>query len=80
MVGALVFITVASGTAWGDAATLHGALHAIPGVKGVWFLTGPIDVAANVEVADQKAFTEALGKIRALKGVASTDTRMILPV
>ena len=80
MVGAFVFITVAAGTAWGETAAMHTALHGIPGVKGVWFLTGKIDVVANVEVADQKALTEVLGKIRAVKGVASTDTRMILPV
>ena len=80
MVGAFVFITVAPGTALGDMAAMHTAFHAVPGVKGVWFLTGKIDVAANVEVADQKALMEVLGKIRAVKGVASTDTRMILPV
>jgi hypothetical protein len=80
MVGAFVFITVAAGTAWGDAATMHSSLHAVPGVKGVFFLSGAVDVLAQVEAADQKALMESLGKIRAVKGVATTDTRMIWPV
>jgi hypothetical protein len=59
---------------------MHSALHAVPGVKGVYFLSGAIDILAQVEAADQKALMETLGKIRAVKGVASTDTRMIWPI
>jgi hypothetical protein len=80
MVAAFVLIKVAAGTGWTDASAMHTALHAVPGVKGVHFLAGPTDIIAFVEVADQKAMLESLAKIRAVKGVGSTDTRMVWPV
>jgi nitrate reductase NapAB chaperone NapD len=80
MVGACVFIKVAASTPWADAAAMHTALHGVPGVKGVYFLMGPTDIVLFIEAADQKALMETLGKVRAVKGVASTDSRSILPV
>jgi uncharacterized protein with GYD domain len=80
MVAAFVLIQIAGLGGSTDARTLHSALHAVPGVKTVHFVAGPTDVFAFIEVADQTALMEALGKIRATKGVASTDTRMVLPV
>ncbi len=80
MVAAFVLIEVGPTTGWGDASTLHSALHAVPGVKTVHFLAGPTDVIAFLETADQKTLIEAVGKIRAVKGVAGTDTRMVWPV
>jgi hypothetical protein len=49
-------------------------------VKTVHFLAGPTDVIAFVEAADQAALGESLGKIRGIKGVASTDTRIVWPM
>ena len=60
-----------------DPREVHSALHAIAGVKTVHFLTGPTDIIAFVEAADQAALAQMLGKIRAVKGVASTDTRIV---
>jgi hypothetical protein len=42
-------------------------------------LAGPTDMLVHVEAADVAAVTDAVIKIRGLKGVASTDTRFILP-
>ena len=44
------------------------------------FSAGPTDVIAFVDVADQAGMMDAIGKIRAVKGVASTDTRIVVPV
>lgn len=63
-----------------DLKGLHAALHAVPGVKSVHFLAGPTDVIAFVDVPDQAGMMDAIGKIRAVKGVMSTDTRIVVPV
>ena len=75
---AFVLITVSGGMT--EASALHGALHAIAGVKTVHFLAGPTDIIVYVEAADQTALIEITGKIRAVNGVASTDTRIVWPV
>lgn len=80
MVAAFILIQVASAVGWGNAPTIHNALHAVPGVKTVHFLTGPTDIIAYVEVVNQVALMDVLGKVRAVKGVGSTDTRVVLPV
>ena len=56
---------------------LHDALHAVAGVKTVHFIAGPTDIVVFVDAADQPALGETLGKIRALNGVAGTDTRIV---
>jgi uncharacterized protein with GYD domain len=56
---------------------LHQALHAVAGVKTVHLLIGPTDAIAFVEVADQAALAQTVMKLRAVKGVASTDTRIV---
>ncbi len=80
MTSAYVLIQLAAGSGRTDIGQIHTALHAIQGVKTVHVLTGPTDVIAFVEVADQAALMEALGKIRGVKGVASTDTRIVMPI
>ena len=76
MMAAYVMIQVGASGGLGD---LHRALHAVPGVKTVHLLAGPTDVIAFVEAADTAALSETLGKIRAVMGVAGTDTRIVLP-
>ena len=80
MIAAFILIQVASAVGWGNAPTIHTALHAVPGVKTVHFLTGPTDVICYVETAGHDALMDVLGKIRAVKGVGSTDTRVVLPL
>lgn len=80
MVGAFVFIQVSGLSSQRDVANVHKSLHAVPGVKTVHFLMGPTDVAVYIEAADQAALFESIGKMRAVRGVASTDTRMVMPV
>jgi DNA-binding Lrp family transcriptional regulator len=71
---------MAMSAGWPDASAMHDAFHAVPGVKTVHFVTGATDVIIFVEAADQKALMESMGKIRAVKGVAGTDTRIVLPI
>ncbi len=79
MVSAYIFVHTLAGSQ-PDLKQTHEALHNIPGVKTVHFLTGPTDAVAFVEVADLDALGVTVGKIRALKSVGSTDTRLVLPV
>lgn len=80
MVGAIILIQVASAVGWGNAPSIHTALHAVPGVKTVHFLTGPTDIILYAEAASQDGLMDVIGKVRAVKGVGSTDTRVVLPV
>ena len=80
MMAAFVLIQMAVSGGSTDIDELHTALHAIAGVKTVHFLAGPTDVIAFVEVADQAALMESLGKIQDVNGVASTDTRIVWPL
>ncbi len=80
MMSAFVFIQLGGGGDWSDMRKLHKALHEVAGVKTAHFLAGPTDVVAFVEAADQAALMETVGKLRAVKGVASTDTRIVLPI
>ena len=80
MVAAFVFIQIAGLSSLAEMSALHGAMHAVPGVKTVHFVMGPTDVVAFVEAADQKALIAAVAGIRALNGVGTTDTRMVLPI
>ncbi len=79
MTSAFVFIQASSAAGPVDIREVHKALHAVMGVKTVHFLAGPTDAIAFVEVADMGALMETVGKIRAVKGVGSTDTRIVLP-
>ena len=80
MVAAFVFIKVSEMTGWADAQAMHKALHGVPNVKTVHFLAGPTDIIAFVEAADQNALIESVAKMHAVKGVGSTDTRIVFPV
>ena len=80
MLSAFVFIIV---TGLGDvtsARKLHDALHAVSGVKTVHYVAGPTDIVVFVEAADQAALMKTLGELRAVNGVASTDTRIVMPL
>ena len=78
MMAAFVFIQLSGMSGFGDAAAVHTALHAVPGVKTVHFVAGPTDVIVFVEAADQKALVDSVGKMRGVKGVGSTDTRIVV--
>jgi hypothetical protein len=80
MVGAIILIQVASAVGWGNAPSIHTALHAVPGVKTVHFLTGPTDIILYAEAPNQDGLMDVIGKVRAVKGVGSTDTRVVLPI
>lgn len=79
MIAAFIFITVAPGFN-GDVEAAHKAAHAVPGVKTVHFLLGPIDAVAYVEVKDMQALRETLRALHAIPGVGGTDTRLVLPI
>ncbi|MEP7358923.1 MAG: Lrp/AsnC ligand binding domain-containing protein [Anaerolineales bacterium] len=57
---------------------LHGALHAIAGVKTVHFVAGPTDIIVFAEADDDDGLAAVIGQMRATKGVASTDTRIVI--
>jgi hypothetical protein len=80
MRSAYVFIQLGGVSDWKGVDELHHALHAVPGVKMVHFLAGPTDVVIYLEAADDKGLMDTVGKVRGLKGVMSTDTRIVLPI
>jgi DNA-binding Lrp family transcriptional regulator len=80
MTAAYIFIQLGTVSGMSDARDVHTALHGVPGVKTVHYVAGPIDIITYVEVGDQAALMETVGKLRSVKGVASTDTRIVLPL
>jgi DNA-binding Lrp family transcriptional regulator len=80
MMAAFVFVQIAVSGGWDGMRKLHEQLHAVPGVKTVHFLAGPTDVVLFVEGANQAALAETIGKVRGVKGVESTDTRIVWPI
>jgi len=80
MMAAFVFVQMAVSGGWEGMDALDRALHAVSGVKTVHFVAGPTDIIVFAEGADQAALADTLGKIRGVKGVASTDTRIVWPV
>ena len=80
MMAAFVFVQMTVSGGWEQMRALHDALHAVAGVKRVHFVAGPTDIIVFAEGADQAALADTLGKIRGVKGVASTDTRIVWPV
>ena len=77
MQGAIVLVQVSSGS---DLSGVHKALHGVENVKEVFFLAGPTDALCHVEAADVDTVVRTVMKIRGVIGVASTDTRFILPL
>ena len=59
---------------------LHMQLHGISGVKTVYFLAGPTDVLMQVEYEDLEGLAAIDRSVRAAQGIASTDTRIVLPI
>ena len=74
MTAAFIMLQLEKGA---DGHKVHDALHTIAGVKTVHFMAGPTDGIVFVEVADQSALQQTLGKVRGTAGVASTDTRIV---
>jgi hypothetical protein len=79
MISAFVFVNVAPGYS-GDIESAHNAAHAVPGVKTVHFLLGPIDAVLYVEVKDMQALSDTIRALHAVPGVGATDTRLVLPI
>lgn len=77
MQGAIVLVQLGGS---GDPSGVHKALHGVENVKEVFFLAGPTDALCRVEAGDVEGVTGTVMKIRGLTGVASTDTRFILPI
>lgn len=77
MQGAIVMAQIGTGT---DFSALHKELHGVENVKEVYFLAGPTDVICRVDATDVAGVVSTVSKIRSLRGVASTDTRFILPL
>ncbi len=80
MNSAFVFIQIGALSGANGMREVHQALHAIPGVKTVHFVAGPTDVIAYVEATDLAGLVDAIGKMRAVRGVATTDTRIVVPM
>lgn len=78
--GAFVFVQLGTVPGATNMREVHDALHKVQGVKEVYFLAGPTDVLLHLEFADPSALMKALGDIRAVRGVASTDTRIVMPL
>jgi uncharacterized protein with GYD domain len=78
MMAAFVFVQLSGVSDFGGAEAIHSGLHAVLGVKTVHFVAGPTDIIVFVEAADQKALVESVGKMRAVKGVGTTDTRIVV--
>ncbi len=73
MLAAYVFIQIIAI----DPRAVLAALREIPGVKQAHGLLGPTDCIAFIEGADQDELLETVLTIRAIKGVANTDTRYV---
>ena len=56
------------------------AVAGMKGVKLAFPVMGRTDVAANVEVADLKALTELMLKLREVEGIAASETLVKLEV
>lgn len=79
MISAFILVNVAPGFT-GDIQAVHKAAHAVPGVKTVHFLLGPIDSIVHVEVKDMQALGDTIRALHAVPGVGATDTRLVLPL
>jgi nitrate reductase NapAB chaperone NapD len=80
MVSAFVLIQLGGVGSAADLQKVHTSLHAIDGVKTVHLLAGPTDMIVFVESRDQAGLMVAIQKIRAVQGVASSDTRLVFPL
>lgn len=80
MVAAFVLVQVNVSGGSTDVRAIHDALHAVSGVKTVHFVAGPTDAIVFLEATDQMELMRTVGEIRSTSGVASTDTRIVLPL
>ena len=72
---ALVLLKV---TTDADAAALEEAMIALPCVREVLDLSGPVDYEVRVRFAGQRDLYEATNALRALPGVVGIETRTVL--
>jgi uncharacterized protein with GYD domain len=79
MLSAFVLVQLSAISGRDDLSRVHKELHGVPGVKTVYLTAGPTDMIVFVEVADENAMMDTIGKMHAVKGVGGTDTRMVLP-
>lgn len=77
MTSAYVFMQVSEGA---DAQAVHKRLHGVEGVSIVHFLAGPTDAVVFVDAPNETALMATIGKLRAVKGIERTDTRIVLPI
>ena len=77
MQGAIVLVQISAGV---DVGKVHKDLHGVGNVKEVYFLAGPTDALCHLECSDMASLTSTVMKIRGVAGVASTDSRIILPI
>ena len=80
MVSAFVLVQLSVSGGLTNVRTIHDNLHAVSGVKTVHILAGPTDAIVFLDAADQAELMRAVGEMRAVSGVASTDTRIVLPI
>jgi len=80
MTAAFIFVQVGTMGGPAEAMALHDSIHAVAGVKTVHFVAGPTDLIVFVETSDLSSLMGSVAGIRSLKGVASTDTRIVLPM
>ncbi len=77
MLGAMVMVQISAGA---EMSALHKELHGVQNAKEVYFLAGPTDAICHVEAQDMDSLMSTIVKLRSIKGVASTDTRIIVPI
>jgi hypothetical protein len=73
MVAAYILITISTA----DPLDVLTKLRALPAVKQAHALLGPTDCIAFVECVDHATLRDAVLDIRAVPGVANTDTRYV---
>ncbi len=80
MLSAYVFVEAAAGLGQADVAATHAAAHQVPGVKTVHFVMGRIDAIVYLEANDLDGLTAAVGQLHSVKGVARTETLLVMPM
>lgn len=73
MIQAYIFIKISGA----DPLQVLAAVQQLPEVQQAHILLGPIDCIAFIKCADHQALIETITTIRAIPGVANTDTRYV---
>lgn len=75
MTAAYILMQFSAGDPW----NVMKSIHRVAGVKQAHLLAGPTDAIAYVEATDHESLAKIVAKLRGIKGVAATDTRMTMP-